>query len=93
MASWAKISSSVGSDMSVRSSAMESFATSAALMQDHHSRTNALHGLEFVRTQQHHLAVGRQFADEIAQYQHGADVETGERLVEQHEVWIVEQCR
>lgn len=60
-----------------------------ASMEDHNVRTDTFHGFKIVGAEQHHLAAGRQFLNQAAKDQGCAYVESGERLVQQQEIWIM----
>src|SRR4051794_12087425 len=62
-----------------------------AAMKNHHPRADTLHGVEFMGTEQHYLAARGELLDEAAEDKSRADIEARERLVEQHQVGIVEQ--
>src|SRR5260370_41867003 len=90
IANWEKIASSVGRDISARSCSMESLATTRPLCRIT-TRAETLDGLEFVGAEQDDFAARRELADQTAEHQRGINVETGEGLVEQDDLGIVQQ--
>ena len=62
-----------------------------AAMQDDDMRADAFDGVEFVRAEEHDPAACGEFLNQAAQDECGADVEAGERLVEQQQFWIVQE--
>ena len=60
---------------------------------DHDMGANALDCLQLVRTEQHHLSSRSQFLYEAAQHERGSDIGSGERLIQQDKIGIVQEGR
>ena len=65
----------------------------AAVLENDDARADLLDDFEHVRAEDHHLAFVGKRADEGLQHARGADVESGERLVQNDDARIVEDGR
>ncbi len=54
-------------------------------------RAKPLHCLQLVRAQQDHLSTARQLLNQAPQDERRSNIQSGKRLVQQDEIWIVQE--
>ena len=64
-----------------------------AAMQNYDVGADPLDGLDFVRTEHHHLPLRRKFLDQATDHERRTHVQARKRFVEQHDIGIMhERC-